>query len=185
MKQKYQSVLVFIGISILLLLMPLLLTAQSVSFSTTSWTSAEISRQIEKATLTELLQANPNHSFSEEWQRLFNDTNCEVCSLPGVKCNDAGFVQSLDLSGQQLEMLPASIHNLSNLETLLLHNNALTRLPATLGNMTHLQSLRISDNALEVLPLPLRNLCGINVERGLVGNPIGKMMTWEEFCQGI
>jgi hypothetical protein len=185
MKQKYQHVLVFIGVSILLLLLPLLLTAQHIPFSTTYWTSADISRQIERATLTELLQANPNHAFSQEWQRLFSESNCEVCNLPGVYCSGEGFIQSLDLSGLQLDVLPASIHNLSNLQTLRLHNNALTNLPATLGNMTHIHTLQISDNALEDLPLRLRNLCGIKVERGLAGNPIGELMTWEEFCQGI
>jgi Leucine-rich repeat (LRR) protein len=51
--------------------------------------------------------------------------------------------------------------------------------------MTHLHVLRISNNALEALPLNLRNLCGIKVEEGLTGNPLGELMTWEQFCQGI
>ncbi len=185
MKQKYQNVLVFIGISVLLLLMPLLLIAQPSNTFQDDFSNYESIRQVERATLQELLQANPNNSLSKRWSNLKTERSCEVCLLKEVRCDKKGYIIGLELADKNLTVLPASIHNLSRLEELHLEKNHLSYLPATLGNMIQLEQFSFFDNALESLPEKLRNLCGISVGKGLEGNPFWRYMTWMEFCGGI
>jgi hypothetical protein len=167
-----------------LLLLPLLLTAQEPILES-SFSNLESKRHVERATLQELLQANPNNRLSKKWSSLEYEKTSEVCLLKEVSCDREGFIIELNLADKNLTALPASIHNLSKLKQLHLEKNQLNWLPATLGNMIQLEQLSIFENALESLPGKLRNLCGVSVGRGLEGNPLWKYMTWVEFCGGI
>jgi len=58
----------------------------------------------------------------------------------------------LDLSGTRLTELPASIGQLTQLQSLDLSHNHLTELPDSLGQLTQLQSLDVIRNQLTELP---------------------------------
>jgi len=181
MKQKYQNTIGFIALVILLSLMPLILLAQGPT-QQIQFSSLEISKSIEHAVLQEIAQANSNNSFTKVW-KLQNQENC--CLLKEVTCNADGLITTLDLSELKLTVLPASIQSLTKLERLHLHGNDLVQLPMTLVNLDKLSELTLFDNDIESLNPELRELCGTIVRNGLAGNPIGRYMTWEEFCRGI
>ncbi|HUN07955.1 MAG TPA: COR domain-containing protein [Aggregatilineales bacterium] len=67
-------------------------------------------------------------------------------------------VKSLDLESLGLSEVPASIGQLSQLQTLYLHDNQLTSLPESLGQLTQLQTLDLHDNQLTSLPESLGQL---------------------------
>jgi len=184
MKQKYQNDLVFIGLSILLLLLPLLLTAQ-IPFLKSQRTDLSIQKKIERASLQEIFQSNTNNRFSKGWSDLASSRDCNICQLKEVTCDTEGLVIALDLSNKNLQVLPTSIQNFTYLNRLHLHENSLKSLPRALGNMTQLEDISFFKNEIYSLSSNLRNLCGINVEKGLIGNPIQEQMTWAEFCRGI
>ncbi|GAB1609835.1 leucine-rich repeat protein 1-like [Argonauta hians] len=58
----------------------------------------------------------------------------------------------LDLSGNQLQKLPAHVDNLTTLQALNVSGNQLMQLPMNIGNLTTLQNLNISNNQLPLLP---------------------------------
>ena len=62
-------------------------------------------------------------------------------------------VFSLDLSGQKLKEVPASISRFTNLNILDLSRNKLKEIPSFIGNMNSLQELRLSKNKLKEFPL--------------------------------
>jgi len=66
--------------------------------------------------------------------------------------NLAGVLEDLDLSGNGLEELPASISTLFVLQRLILAKNRLRALPDGLGRLTKLQHLDAADNLLTGLP---------------------------------
>lgn len=192
MKQKYQNDLGFIGICILLLMLPLLLIAQGPSpqHSFQNNTKVNLSdiesiKQVERATLQELFDANPQNKLTGKWNNLMTRLDCNVCDLKEVRCDEEGLIEMLQLADRNLDVIPASIHNLAKLKELHLEGNKLEKLPATLGNMSQLKELSIYDNEIKTLPEELRSLCGISIFLGLKGNPMKKEMTWKEFCQGI
>jgi leucine-rich repeat protein SHOC2 len=64
----------------------------------------------------------------------------------------------LDLYQQQIESLPDSIGNLTNLVSLRCVDNRLTSLPDSIGNLTNLRELRLYKNQLKNLPDNIANL---------------------------
>ncbi len=78
-------------------------------------------------------------------------------------------VVKLDLSGQDLDALPAAVLELRELRLLLLNNNRLTSLPADLGRLAKLSELELNHNAFTTFPRPLLDLTALN-ELELSGN---------------
>jgi leucine-rich repeat protein SHOC2 len=64
----------------------------------------------------------------------------------------------LDLYQQNLDRIPDSIGNLTNLVSLRLVDNRLTILPDSIGNLTNLRELRLYQNQLKTLPDSITNL---------------------------
>ena len=58
----------------------------------------------------------------------------------------------LDLSALELEALPESLGQLTQLQQLHVWNNQLTALPESLGQLTQLQQLDVGNNQLTALP---------------------------------
>jgi Leucine-rich repeat (LRR) protein/GTPase SAR1 family protein len=58
----------------------------------------------------------------------------------------------LNISGNELRLLPESIAQLENLETLELSNNNLEGLPRSLGKLNKLQTLNVSSNQIRTFP---------------------------------
>jgi internalin A len=60
--------------------------------------------------------------------------------------------KTVDLSGQQLTILPESVLNQTDITSLNLSNNQLTTLPAGIGKLINLQVLNVENNRLVTLP---------------------------------
>ena len=75
--------------------------------------------------------------------------------MPVVAIADMGTWTSLtelNLSTNQLKVLPDDIDKLVNLEVLILSNNQLKRLPSQIGNLKKLRELDMEENQLDGLP---------------------------------
>ncbi|CAI7831499.1 unnamed protein product, partial [Closterium sp. NIES-53] len=74
----------------------------------------------------------------------------DCAQVEGVRCNAAGFIVSLNVSGKQLEgPIPDAIGNLTALTQLSLTSTKLTgSLPATVSRLTRLEELTLSFNSL-------------------------------------
>ena len=59
---------------------------------------------------------------------------------------------SLDLTGKQLQSIPALLNELTSLEVLILDDNQLTALPASIGQLTNLKTLSLYRNQLTTAP---------------------------------
>jgi len=70
---------------------------------------------------------------------------------------------SLDLSGLQLDEIPAKVFDLANLKRLDLSSNRLTALPAGLWRLGLLEELHVNGNQLTSLPAELGNLKRLTV----------------------
>ena len=82
-------------------------------------------------------------------------------------------LRKLDLSGNQLTRLPASIGGLSTLIGLMLSDNHLTSLPKEIGNLSRLKYLWLSGNQLTRLPAQtggLTKLVGLVLKRNRLVN---------------
>lgn len=68
-------------------------------------------------------------------------------SLMSITC-----LSSLNLSNNQLEVVPSEIGDLVNLVALNVHSNKLKSLPESIGNLSKLKILNVSGNLLKALP---------------------------------
>ncbi|XP_034935086.1 leucine-rich repeat protein 1-like isoform X2 [Chelonus insularis] len=64
----------------------------------------------------------------------------------------------LDLSSNQIQLLPNQIGKLKKLCTLNISNNQLKQLPSSIGNLTQLKFFDFSSNNINILPATIRNL---------------------------
>ncbi len=78
-------------------------------------------------------------------------------------------VLKLDLSGQNLAVLPPEVLELRQLRLLLLNGNRLAELPAELGRLNRLSELELNDNAFTTFPPAILGLASLN-ELELSGN---------------
>lgn len=122
---------------------------------------ADATKQLQYETLIAIVNKTPSNSaVRAAWFPLIQGTDCDVCKLPRIACDNDGYITNLDLNNIELEELPRSIGQLSKLQHLQLYNNYLTCLPKELGN-----------------------LCGIeSIQNGLSGNPIAATINWCDFC---
>lgn len=86
-------------------------------------------------------------------------------NLTSIPITDVVFYDSstsriitLDLSNKNIETMPVSIGELTELQFLHLHNNRLKELPSEIGNLRKLKELRLNDNRLTDLPDSIVNL---------------------------
>ena len=93
-------------------------------------------------------------------------------------------VLQIDLSHNELSVLPAGIGKLTSLTCLDVSHNQLEGLPAAFGKLTSLTSLDLSMNMLEGLPAEigkLRSLTKLNLsDNGLKGLPAGELRSLSE-----
>ena len=124
----------------------------------------------------------------DNWTTTWDLSNCDVCSYPGITCNEerrvarirldennlTGFIPSeisqleylisLNLSRNNLSgSIPSSIGDLINISTLYLNSNQLSgNIPPEIGSLTQLADLRLDFNSLSgVIPNSLGNLINI------------------------
>ena len=98
------------------------------------------------------------------------------CGWYGVTCSNAtgGSVTLLNLYNNKLSnAIPASIGNLTNLQTLNLYNNDLSgAIPTEIGNLTNLQTLNLFNNDLsDEIPASIGNLANLQT-LSLSGNDL-------------
>jgi Leucine-rich repeat (LRR) protein len=70
-------------------------------------------------------------------------------------------LQTLDLSDNQLMIMPAEIGKLVNLQNLYLENNQLMIMPAEIGKLVNLQYLSLENNSLSSLPAEILKIKNI------------------------
>ncbi|XP_007574966.1 leucine-rich repeat-containing protein 57 [Poecilia formosa] len=80
------------------------------------------------------LTAKGLQEFPEELQRLTSN------------------LRTVDLSGNKIEILPASVGNFLQLKSLTLNSNKLTGLPAEIGKLKKLETLSLNGNQIQLLP---------------------------------
>lgn len=67
----------------------------------------------------------------------------------------------LDLSGNKIKILPASLGNLTNLRVMNLQGNEVNEFPNTFTKLAKLETLNVYDNPLNNLPTDLSNLVNL------------------------
>ncbi|KAF6724127.1 Leucine-rich repeat-containing protein 57 [Oryzias melastigma] len=82
-------------------------------------------------------------------------------------------LRTVDLSGNKIEVLPASIGNFLQLKSLTLNSNRLTALPSEMGKLKKLETLCLSGNRIERLPPTLGQLKALRT-LNLSGNQISE-----------
>ncbi|KAF7201124.1 leucine-rich repeat-containing protein 57 [Nothobranchius furzeri] len=82
-------------------------------------------------------------------------------------------LRTVDLSGNKIESLPASIGNFLLLRSLTLNNNRLHELPAEIGKLKKLETLSLNGNQIQQLPPSLGQLKALRT-LSLAGNQISK-----------
>ena len=85
---------------------------------------------------------------------------------------------SLDLSGIDLEELPAEIGGLTALETLYLHYNQLSELPAEIGGLTALTTLFLHNNPDLRIPTEILGPYLSQVVSGKSAKPPGEILEY-------
>lgn len=98
--------------------------------------------------------------LDNEEKRSLNLHNCKIDVFPHFLTRKilADRLIDLDLSGNNLTSLPASIGQLSMLKVLTLHFNRLTELPKEIGLLRNLNSLDLMCNRLKTLPPQIGSL---------------------------
>lgn len=99
----------------------------------------------------------------------YTPTEKELCDLK--------IMRMANFSALELENLPESIGNLSQLMRLDVSGNQLTNLPESIGNLSQLMELRVSGNQLTSLPEWIQRLSKIKTLR-LDANPLQKLPDW-------
>ncbi|CAK9797133.1 Leucine-rich repeat-containing protein 40 [Anthophora plagiata] len=112
-----------------------------------------------------------NELTEEEVKHLHFELDCKH---EGERWWEQEPLKKLDLSYNSLATIDPKIECLTELTTLLLHNNLLQDLPAAIGNLKNLKVLNLSHNKLENLPLQFYKLVELN-ELYLKDNSIKKL----------
>ena len=145
-------------------------------------------KQIERAVIREIFQANMDNSLGDDWLEVSNEEACDVCLLQGVTCNEDGYINMLNLMEKNLSFIPASLSNLTFLEVLDLYGNQISIFPTSITNIQSLQKLFISNNQLTSIPESigeLTNLTLLFVFKNQISNipsSIGLLNNIENFC---
>jgi len=113
-------------------------------------------RQSDSLALVDIYNANNGASLTWDLNQAMNTWGDEV-TLSGDGC-----VSELNLTGENLTTLPASIGSLAGLNYLNLSNNLLIALPPEVGTLTNLNTLVLNDNSLTSLPDELTNLTDLS-----------------------
>ncbi len=110
---------------------------------------------MEPAALARKIDRSKLHQVSELSLRYSN-----LDTLP-ESLFDLTDLTGLDLSDNQLTSLPENLGNLTNLTWLNLDNNQLVNLPESLGKLTNLKRLKSYNNRLKTLPKSIGNLSSL------------------------
>lgn len=134
-------------------LIPIWLFAILISFSYSDM-AAQCDRERDSLVLIELYDANPDFQSKVNWV----GNGFPMGQWDYVYLNGNGCVETLDLYGLYLVIIPESFGDLSNLEAVFLEFNEIEELPASIGNLRALEVLSIGWNKLESLPVEITNL---------------------------
>jgi Leucine-rich repeat (LRR) protein len=108
--------------------------------------------------------------FAIAGQRLLLANNL-IRGISETFCSQCCTIKGLNLSHNNISLLPDGISFLTRLSYLFLENNLLCLLPYSIGKMTGLKELNLQDNFLTILPSSL-GLCTQLSSMNLYGNPL-------------
>ncbi|MFQ6630693.1 hypothetical protein Gotur_008570 [Gossypium turneri] len=122
---------------------------------------------------SESLLAEEKALMETGWWSNYSNIGVHHYTWPGVRCNAAGRVIEIDLSGHGLNgTITPQIGAFSKLKSLNLSSNNLRgELPSSLGNLTQLAVLDVSYNEIHSIPLEIdkmENLVTLNLTRNLI-----------------
>ena len=106
-------------------------------------------------------------------QKLSKNSTTQSVGVTASHPDTTQDLKSLDLSGRQLNNLPAEIWQMTNLQSLNLSSNRLSSLPTQIGQLTDLQSLNLRWNFLSSLPAQigqLKNLQSLDLHSNELSN---------------
>lgn len=82
-------------------------------------------------------------------------------------------LRTVDLSGNKIEVLPATIGNFPQLKSLTLNSNRLAGIPSEIGNLKKLETLSLNGNRIQQLPPTVGQLKALRT-LSLAGNQISE-----------
>ncbi|SHE98545.1 Leucine rich repeat-containing protein [Arenibacter palladensis] len=127
--------------------------------STTIYTVSVNVALSDRQVLVELYKANPDNTL--DWDLEYED----ISSWEGVTVENDRVIELLlngkELDGANLNVLPASLGYLQNLEVLNVEGNSLVSIPKEIGDITNLKSLDVSSNSLTAIPTEIGNLINL------------------------
>lgn len=112
-------------------------------------TAVEFSREKDSLALVAFLNSNPDNTL--EWNKA-----TPIDTWEGVWVNSDGRVDSLNLGGKNLNVLPPEIGDLRELVQLQCHWNNLTELPAEITELCKITGVTFEHNKLTSLPMHFR-----------------------------
>ena len=141
---------------------PSVLGRQSIIFSLKDENGQELITEInidvvgvdEKQVLLDIYNSNPKSQTLLGWD--INEPN--LSKWAGVTLDTNGRIIELIIVFKELERLPITIGNLTQLTTLRLDYNNLATLPKEIGNLTQLTELHTYGNNLTTIPVEIGNL---------------------------
>lgn len=104
--------------------------------------------------LIALINANPDNTLN--W-----DPSIPISTWDGVSFNIDGRVDSLEIGGHEISVIPSEFGNLTKLRQLICYWNKLTELPAEIGNLEKLSGVNFQNNKLASLPTEIGNLTNL------------------------
>jgi internalin A len=100
---------------------------------------------------------------SRDGAKTLDLSDLQLAHLPEELFADFPGLCALNLRGNRLTGLPASLMHLSDLQELWLGGNDFEHLPEFIGRLVHLKTLALSSNPLPELPEWIGDLCGLEV----------------------
>lgn len=115
-----------------------------------------------------------SHLETSQKTGVFQLTGKQLQEFPEELQRLTGNLRTVDLSGNKIEVLPASIGNFLQMKSLTLNSNRLSSLPPEIGKLKKLETLSLNGNRIQQLPSTLGQLKALRT-LNLSGNQFSEL----------